>query len=184
MAKPDWIKINPTAGSNNGSFNVVVDENAGASRNGIITVTGEGLSKTVDVHQAKKYNWLASWKMTTSDGITQYDLIKTSIHDDGNYVMFASIINRSNLNDVLLIRLVTAETLSISSSSSVSVQDDTGMLQKVAFDYFESKKMIEYTIPNEWVGYLKEGMASYVYISIKDSNGNTYAIDITFQIKD
>ena len=50
MAKPDWIKINPTAGSNNGSFNVVVDENAGASRNGIITVTG-GLSKTCDIVQ-------------------------------------------------------------------------------------------------------------------------------------
>ena len=51
MAKPDWIKINPTAGSNNGSFNVVVDENAGASRNGIITVTGEGVSKTCDIVQ-------------------------------------------------------------------------------------------------------------------------------------
>lgn len=53
MAKPDWIKINPIAGNNNGSFNVVVDENTGASRNGIITVTGGGLSKTVDVTQAK-----------------------------------------------------------------------------------------------------------------------------------
>lgn len=42
MAKPDWIKINPTAGSNNDSFNVVIDENAGAFRKGIITVTGEG----------------------------------------------------------------------------------------------------------------------------------------------
>lgn len=51
MAKPYWIKINPTAGSNNDSFNVVVDENAGASRNGIVTVTGGGLSKTVDVTQ-------------------------------------------------------------------------------------------------------------------------------------
>lgn len=51
MAKPDWIKINPTAGSNNGSFNIVVDENAGASRNGIVTVTGEGLSKTCDIVQ-------------------------------------------------------------------------------------------------------------------------------------
>ena len=50
MAKPDWIKINPTAGSNNGSFNVVVDENAGASRNGIVTVTG-GVSKTCDIVQ-------------------------------------------------------------------------------------------------------------------------------------
>ena len=51
MAKPDWITINPTAGSNNGSFNIIVDENAGASRNGIITVTGEGLSKTCDIVQ-------------------------------------------------------------------------------------------------------------------------------------
>ena len=51
MAKPDWIKINPTAGSNNGSFNIIVDKNAGASRNGIITVTGGGLSKTCDIVQ-------------------------------------------------------------------------------------------------------------------------------------
>lgn len=51
MAKPDWIKINPTAGSNNGSFNIIVDENAGASRNGIITVTGGRLSKTCDIVQ-------------------------------------------------------------------------------------------------------------------------------------
>lgn len=51
MAKPDWIKINPTAGSNNGSFNVVVDENAGAARNGIITVAGGGVSKTCDIVQ-------------------------------------------------------------------------------------------------------------------------------------
>lgn len=51
MAKPDWIKINPTAGSNNGSFNIIVDENAGASRNGIITVTGGELSKTCNIVQ-------------------------------------------------------------------------------------------------------------------------------------
>lgn len=51
MAKSDWIKINPTAGSNNGSFNIIVDENAGASRNGIITVTGGGLSKTCNIVQ-------------------------------------------------------------------------------------------------------------------------------------
>lgn len=51
MAKPDWIKINPTAGSNNGSFNIIVDENAGVPRNGIITVTGKGLSKTCNIGQ-------------------------------------------------------------------------------------------------------------------------------------
>lgn len=42
MAKPDWIKINSTAGSNNGSFDVIAAKNTGASRNGIITVTGGG----------------------------------------------------------------------------------------------------------------------------------------------
>lgn len=51
MAKPDWITINPTAGSNNDSFNVVVDKNAGASRNGIITVMGGRVSKTCDIVQ-------------------------------------------------------------------------------------------------------------------------------------
>ena len=51
MAKPDWIKINPTAGSNNGSFNIIVDENAGVFRNGTITVTGGGLSKTCNIVQ-------------------------------------------------------------------------------------------------------------------------------------
>lgn len=51
MAKPDWIKINPTAGSNNGSFNIIVDKNAGTFRNGIITVTGGGLSKTCNIVQ-------------------------------------------------------------------------------------------------------------------------------------
>lgn len=51
MAKPDWIKINPTSGSNNGSFNIIVDENAGTFRNGIVTVTGEGMSKTCNIVQ-------------------------------------------------------------------------------------------------------------------------------------
>lgn len=50
MAKPDWIKINPTAGSNNGSFDVVAAKNTGAARNGIITVAGR-VSKTCDIVQ-------------------------------------------------------------------------------------------------------------------------------------
>lgn len=51
MAKPDWITINPTSGSNNGSFDVIAAANTGLARNGIITVTGEGLSKTCDIVQ-------------------------------------------------------------------------------------------------------------------------------------
>jgi hypothetical protein len=52
MAKPDWITVTPTSGSNNGSFNVIAAKNTGAARNGIITVAG-GVSKTLDVNQAK-----------------------------------------------------------------------------------------------------------------------------------
>ena len=50
MAKPDWIKINPASGSNNGSFDVTAAANTGLARNGIITVAG-GVSKTCDIVQ-------------------------------------------------------------------------------------------------------------------------------------
>ena len=52
MAKPDWITVTPTSGSNNGSFDVIAAKNTGVARNGIITVAG-GVSKTLDVNQAK-----------------------------------------------------------------------------------------------------------------------------------
>ena len=51
MTKPNWITITPASGSNNGSFDVVAAKNTEAARNGIITVTGEGVSKTVTINQ-------------------------------------------------------------------------------------------------------------------------------------
>lgn len=51
MAKPDWITITPASGSNNGSFDVTAAANTGLARNGIITVAGEGVSKTCDIVQ-------------------------------------------------------------------------------------------------------------------------------------
>lgn len=53
MAKPDWITVTPASGSNNGSFDVVAAKNTGVARNGIITVAGGGVSKALDVNQAK-----------------------------------------------------------------------------------------------------------------------------------
>lgn len=53
MAKPDWITVTPTSGSNDGSFDVIAAKNTGVARNGIITVAGGGVSKTLDVNQAK-----------------------------------------------------------------------------------------------------------------------------------
>lgn len=51
MAKPDWITITPASGSNNGSFDVTAAANIGLARNGIITVTGGGISKICDIVQ-------------------------------------------------------------------------------------------------------------------------------------
>lgn len=51
MAKPDWITVTPASGSNNGSFDVTAAANTGLARNGIITVAGEGVSKTCDIVQ-------------------------------------------------------------------------------------------------------------------------------------
>lgn len=51
MAKPDWITITPARGSNNGSFDVTAAANTGLARNGIITVAGEGVSKTCNIVQ-------------------------------------------------------------------------------------------------------------------------------------
>ena len=42
MAKPDWITVTPTSGSNNGSFDVIAAKNTGVARNGIITVARGG----------------------------------------------------------------------------------------------------------------------------------------------
>ena len=51
MAKPDWITVTPTNGSNNGSFDVIAAKNTGVARNGIITVAGGGVSKTCGIGQ-------------------------------------------------------------------------------------------------------------------------------------
>lgn len=51
MAKPDWITITPASGSNNGSFDVTAAANTGLARNGIITVIGGEVSKTVTIDQ-------------------------------------------------------------------------------------------------------------------------------------
>ena len=54
MAKPDWITVTPTSGSNNGSFDVIAAKNTEMVRNGIITVAGEGVSKTCNIGQSGK----------------------------------------------------------------------------------------------------------------------------------
>lgn len=52
MAKPSWISVSPASGTNNGSFDVTADDNyINSARKGVITVTGGGINKTIDVSQ-------------------------------------------------------------------------------------------------------------------------------------
>lgn len=52
MAKPNWVSISPTSGNNDGSFDVTAQSNGiNPVREGIITVAGGGINKTIDVNQ-------------------------------------------------------------------------------------------------------------------------------------
>lgn len=52
MAKPSWISVSPASGTNNGSFDVTAQDNyLNPAREGIITVAGGGINKTIDVKQ-------------------------------------------------------------------------------------------------------------------------------------
>lgn len=52
MAKPNWLSISPTSGNNDGSFDVTAQGNGiNPAREGIITVAGGGINKTIDVKQ-------------------------------------------------------------------------------------------------------------------------------------
>lgn len=52
MAKPNWVSISPTSGNNDGSFDVTAQDNyINPAREGIITVAGGGINKTIDVNQ-------------------------------------------------------------------------------------------------------------------------------------
>lgn len=52
MAKPSWISVSPVSGTNNGSFDVTANDNyINPAREGVVTVTGGGINKTIDVSQ-------------------------------------------------------------------------------------------------------------------------------------
>lgn len=52
MAKPSWIYVSPASGTNDGSFDVTVNDNSmDPAREGVVTVTGGGINKTIDVSQ-------------------------------------------------------------------------------------------------------------------------------------
>lgn len=50
----DFVKVANDSGSNNGSFDVVCEQNSGNERSTILTVSGRGVSKTIDISQSAR----------------------------------------------------------------------------------------------------------------------------------
>lgn len=48
----DFVKVANDSGSNNGSFDVVCEQNSGNKRSTILTVSGGGVFKTIDISQS------------------------------------------------------------------------------------------------------------------------------------
>lgn len=51
--KKDFVEIANDSGTNNGSFDVVCKQNSGNERSTILTVSGGGVTKTVNINQKK-----------------------------------------------------------------------------------------------------------------------------------
>lgn len=51
--KKDFVEIANDSGTNNGSFDVVCEQNSGNERSTILTVSGGGVTKTVNINQKK-----------------------------------------------------------------------------------------------------------------------------------
>lgn len=47
-----WITVSPTSGTNNGTIGVSVTQNTGTARSGTVTITGGGLTRTINVSQS------------------------------------------------------------------------------------------------------------------------------------
>lgn len=47
----DFVKVANDSGTNNGSFDVVCEQNSGNERSTILTVSGEGVNKTINITQ-------------------------------------------------------------------------------------------------------------------------------------
>lgn len=49
----DFVEVANDSGTNNGSFDVVCEQNSGNERSTILTVSGSGVTKTVNINQKK-----------------------------------------------------------------------------------------------------------------------------------
>lgn len=49
----DFVEVANDSGTNNGSFDVVCEQNSGNERSTILTVSGAGVTKTININQKK-----------------------------------------------------------------------------------------------------------------------------------
>ena len=81
-----WLAVSPSSGSNNGSFTINVSANTGSMRNGTITVSGGGISKTIAVtqtggHTHGGYTYTSNGNITHTQKCGTCDYTQTANHN-------------------------------------------------------------------------------------------------------
>lgn len=71
----DFVEVANNSGTNNGSFDVVCEQNSGGKRSTILTVSGSGVNKTIDITQ----NALSLGSIAIAGGVYSSDGTLVSI---------------------------------------------------------------------------------------------------------
>ena len=124
----DFVEVANDSGSNNGSFDVVCGQNSGDERSTILTVSGEGVSKTVAVKQAG-----GSYKNKTFVITLGNNLIECTCINDATASGTRTIVLQAN--NIALANDVTKKGLLDTSKFFVGVQSvdgDTSVANKFA----------------------------------------------------
>jgi hypothetical protein len=136
----DFVEVANDSGSNNGSFDVVCGQNSGDERSTILTVSGEGVSKTVAVKQA-----IGSYKNKTFVIALGNNLIECTCISDATASGTRTILLQAN--NIALADDVTKEGLLDTSNFFVGVQSVDGntsvaskfaSMQKIRIDLYNS----------------------------------------------
>lgn len=137
----DFVEVANDSGTNNGSFDVVCEQNSGNERSTILTVSGEGVSKTVAVKQAG-----GSYKNKTFVIALGNNLIECTCISDATASGTKTILLQAN--NIALVDDATKEYFLDTSSFFVGVQSidgDTSAASK--FISMKNIRIDTYTAP-------------------------------------
>lgn len=95
----DFVKVANDSGTNNGSFDVVCEQNSGNERSTILTVSGRGISKTVAVNQAGGSYKNKTFVIALGNNIIECTCISDAT-DSGNRTILLQANNIALANDV------------------------------------------------------------------------------------